>query len=115
MLDYPTAPRSTEAVETLICSVEELLWRVPAAADSELSRVRARATSALAAAKVAVANRVARIAEETTRPGATAYLDACVRERPGIALALAAMLGLAIGLWAERSAHGHQRRSRRLA
>jgi ElaB/YqjD/DUF883 family membrane-anchored ribosome-binding protein len=115
VFDYPTAPRSTEAVETLICSVEELLRRIPAAADSELSRVRARATNALAAAKAAVADRVARTAEKKTDPVAIAYLDACIRERPSIALAVAAMIGVAIGLWADRSAHSHQRRSGHLA
>jgi hypothetical protein len=40
-LDYPTEPRATEAIDTLIYSVEELLWRLPAAADSEMGR-RAR-------------------------------------------------------------------------
>lgn len=115
VLDYPTAPRSTEAVETLIYSVEELICRLPTAADSELSRARARATSALAAAKAAVAERIARTAQEKAYPVATAYLDACIRERPRTALALAAMLGLAIGLWAVRPTHWHQRRSRHLA
>src|SRR5215469_1849400 len=111
VLDYPTARRSTEAVETLISSVEELLWQFPAAADSELSRARARAISALAAAKAAVAERIARIAEEKDDRAAAAYLDACVRERPRTALAVAAVLGLAIGLWVDRSARWHQRRS----
>jgi ElaB/YqjD/DUF883 family membrane-anchored ribosome-binding protein len=69
-----------ETVETLICSVERLLGHLPAAADSEMSRLRVQAKNALAAAKAAVASDVPR-----------------VREWPGTALAVAAILGLAIG------------------
>jgi hypothetical protein len=59
-LDYPTEPRATEAIDTLIYSVEELLWRLPAAADSEMGRLRDQATNALAAARSAIAGNVAR-------------------------------------------------------
>jgi len=106
--DYPTAPRGTEAIETLICSVEELIRRLPAAADSEMGRLRARATNALAAAKVAVAVNVAR-ATEGTVPVATAY--DWVRKWPRTAVTAAAMLGLTLGLSASRSLCGHPRRA----
>ena len=106
--DYPTAPRGTEAVETLISSVEELIFRLPAAADSEIGRLRARATNALAAAKVAVAVNVARASERAV-PVANAYNWA--RKSPWSALAAAAMLGLALGFSASRSVHGRPRRA----
>jgi len=99
-----------EAVETLIWSVQELLSRLPAvAADSEMSRLRIRVTNALAAAKAAVAGNVARVTEQTDSL-ATAYFDARVRECPRVALALAALLGLAIGLLVNRSDQRRQRR-----
>jgi ElaB/YqjD/DUF883 family membrane-anchored ribosome-binding protein len=100
VLDYPTAPRSLEAVETLISSVEELLCRLPAT-DSQMGRLRAQATNALAAAKSALA---ANMTEDSAQPlsAERAYFDACVREWPRTALALAATLGLALGLVAAR-------------
>ncbi len=110
MLDYPTAPRATEALETLICSVEELLSRLPAAADSEMSRLRAKAANALAAAKAAVAGTVARVSGQP-EPLAATSLDACVREWPRTAIAVAALLGLAFGLSPGRLAQ-RLRRSR---
>ncbi len=110
MLDYPTAPRATEAVETLICSVEEFLSRLPVAADSELSRLRAKATSALTAAKAAVAGTVAPVSEQAD-PFAATSLAACVREWPGTAIAVAALLGLALGLRPGRHAQRLRRSS----
>jgi len=98
VLDYPTTPRGTEAVETLICSIEELLRRLPQVADSEMSRLRAQAANALAAAKAAVAGNRARAAEETDR-APRSPLDASVREWPRATLAVAALLGLAVGVW----------------
>jgi ElaB/YqjD/DUF883 family membrane-anchored ribosome-binding protein len=110
VLDYPTAPRALEAVETLISSVEALLGRLPAA-DSQLGRLRAQATNALAAAKsaVAAAGNAARQAgqPETAHSG---YLDACVRKWPRASVAIAATFGLALGLITIRYA-GRARRS----
>jgi ElaB/YqjD/DUF883 family membrane-anchored ribosome-binding protein len=110
--DYPAAARGTEAVETLICSVEELVARLPAAADSEMGRLRARATNALAEAKVAVAVDVARASKQTV-PVVTAYLDDWARKWPRTALAAAAMLGLALGLSFSRSGRSRPRRPSR--
>ena len=109
MLDYPTAPRSLEAVETLISSVEELLSRVPAT-DSQMGRLRAQATNALAAAKSALASNVT---EHSAQPrfAERAYFDAWVREWPRTALALAATLGLALGLVAARGGSGGRHRA----
>ena len=87
VLDYPTAPRGTEAVETLICSVEELLHELRTAADSDLDRLRARATSALAAAKAAVAVNVTPAFAQTNPAAATGNLDGWVRKWPTAALA----------------------------
>jgi ElaB/YqjD/DUF883 family membrane-anchored ribosome-binding protein len=98
VLDYPTEPRATEAIETLIYSFEELLRRLPAASDSEMRRLRDQAANALAAAKAAVAEHAARAAQ-LTHPLATAYLNEYVRESPRAALGVAAVLGLAIGFW----------------
>lgn len=110
VLDYPTEPRATEALETLISSMEELLYRLPTASDSEMGRLRVRATNALAAAKAAAAANLARAAVDT-EPVRTGYLVLRVREWPKTALAVAAMLGLFIGLWGGQFA---QRRPRRL-
>jgi len=108
LLDYPVAPQGMEAVETLIWSVPELRARLPAAAaDSEMSRMRIRVTNSLAAAKATVAGNVARVTERTD---SLATVDARVRECPRIALALAALLGLAAGLSVNRSDHRRQRR-----
>jgi ElaB/YqjD/DUF883 family membrane-anchored ribosome-binding protein len=110
VLDYPTAPRSTETVEALICSVESLLGRLPAATDSEMSRLRVQAKNALAAAKAAVASDAARLSGKIG-PLPAAYLDARVREWPGTALALTAIVGLALGFWTGRTAYRRPRRS----
>jgi ElaB/YqjD/DUF883 family membrane-anchored ribosome-binding protein len=109
VLDYPTAPRSLEAVETLISSVEELLGRLPAT-DSQIGRLRAQAMNALAAAKSALASNMT---AESTEPRSAerAYFDAWVREWPRTALALAATLGLALGLGAARGGSWGRRRA----
>jgi ElaB/YqjD/DUF883 family membrane-anchored ribosome-binding protein len=110
VLDYPTAPRALEAVQTLISSVEALLSRLPAA-DSQLGRLRAQATNALAAAKSAVAV-AGNAANESLQPAParTASLEAYVRKWPRTSVAMAATLGLALGLTAVRYA-GRRRRS----
>ncbi|MGN6454346.1 MAG: hypothetical protein ACTHL7_14930 [Steroidobacteraceae bacterium] len=108
VLEYPTAPRGTEAVETLIGSVEELLHGLRTAADSDLGRLRARATDALAAAKVAVALNLTPVAAEND-PVAAGHLDGWIRRWPTAAVAGAALLGIALG----RSVSGVHRRSRR--
>jgi hypothetical protein len=102
ILDYPTEPRATEAIETLICAVEELLWRIPGVADSEIGRLRAQVTSALPAARDAIA----RNAEPKVQsdPFFTPYLDACTRDWAGLFLGAAMMFGLAVGLWSGRFA-----------
>ena len=110
VLDYPTAPRSTETVETLIYSVERLLGQFPAAADSEMSRLRVQAKNALAAAKAAVARDEARLSGKIAPPPA-AYLRARIREWPGTALAVAAILGIAVGVCTGRAARSRPRRS----
>jgi ElaB/YqjD/DUF883 family membrane-anchored ribosome-binding protein len=95
----------------VIYRVEELLWRLPAAADSEMGRLRDQATNALAAARSAIAGNVARAETDLL---AAADLDAHVREWPRTALGAAVMFGLAIGLWSGRPGHRRRRRSRRL-
>jgi ElaB/YqjD/DUF883 family membrane-anchored ribosome-binding protein len=97
-----------ESVEILICSVERLLGRLPAAADSELGRLRAQAKDALAAAKAAVASDAARVTGKIgPLPAASTY----PRVNDWQVLAVAAMVGLAIGVWAGRIAHRRARRS----
>ena len=103
VLDYPTEPRATEAIETLIYSIEELLWRLPGTADSEMQRLRDQAANALAAARAAVCGQVTQTAQPTPSLG-TAYLNAYVRESPAMALGAAAVVGLAIGFWSGRFA-----------
>jgi len=98
-----------ETVETLICSVERLLGRLPTAADSEMGRLRVQAKDALAAAKAAVASDVARVAEKIG-PLPAAYLHARINEW-GTALAVATMVGLAVGVCTTRIAHRRPRSS----
>ncbi len=95
VLDYPTAPRGLEAVETLISSVEELVCRLPTT-DSQIGRLRTQATNALAAAKVAVASHSIGQPEESETSAGT-DLDAWVRKWPRTAVAVAVTLGLAVG------------------
>ena len=109
VLDYPTLPRGTEAVETLIGSVEELLHGLRTAADSDLGRLRTRATNALAAAKVAVALNLTPAAADND-PVAAGHLDGWIRSWP--TAAGAAALGIAIGLSVSR-VHRRSWRSRR--
>jgi ElaB/YqjD/DUF883 family membrane-anchored ribosome-binding protein len=110
VLDYPTAPRSTETIETLIYSVERLLGQFAAGADSEMSRLRVQANNALAAAKAAVARDEARLSGKIA-PLPAAYLPARIRELPGTALAVAAILGIAVGVCTGRAARSRPRRS----
>ncbi len=110
--DYPTDPRGTEAVETLISSIEELLCRIPAAADSEMGRMRARAINALTVAKAAVAENAAR-AGQASAPRATSYFDAWVSAWPRSTLAAAGALGLVIGICSSRLIPSRPRRSSR--
>jgi len=98
-----------ETVNILICSVERLLGRLPTAADSEMGRLRVQAKDALAAAKAAVASDAARISEKIG-PLPAAYLHARINEW-GTALAVAAMVGLAVGVWTARIAQRHLRSS----
>lgn len=108
VLDYPTAPQSMESVEILICSVERLLGQLPAAADSELGQLRVQAKDALAAAKAAVARDAVRV---TGKIGSlpAAYIHPRINHWQ--ALAVAAMVGLAVGVWTGRVAHRRQRSS----
>jgi ElaB/YqjD/DUF883 family membrane-anchored ribosome-binding protein len=109
VLDYPTAPRAFEAVETLISSVEALLSRLPAA-DSQVGRLRAQATNALAAAKCAVAAE-GNAANESLQPQRPVSLQAYVRKWPRTSVAMAATLGLALGLTAVRYAGWRRRKA----
>jgi ElaB/YqjD/DUF883 family membrane-anchored ribosome-binding protein len=99
-----------ETVEALICSVERLLGRLPAGTDSEMSRLRLQAKNALTAAKAALASDAARPAGKIS-PLPLAYLDARLREWPGTALTVTAIVGLAIGFWTCRTAYRRPRRS----
>ncbi len=107
--DYPTDPRATEAVETLISSVEELLCRFPAARDSEMGRVRSRTINALTVAKAVVAENFP-IEGPAGRPPARSELEAWIVARPRAALAVAGALGLVIGFcsswWVSRHRRG---------
>lgn len=106
VLDYPAARTASEDVRVLIAIVDRLLRQIDAAADSELGKLRAQARNALAAATAAVA------ADATEMRGAMGELaqravrqrHLYVRDRPLPALGLSALCGLAIGLWAGRSA-----------
>ena len=101
-MDYPTEPRATEAMELLIYSVEQLLWRLPGVADAEIGRLRGQVTSALQAARDAIALDTAPMVQSD--PVFTRYLDTCARGRPGIFFGAAMMFGLAIGLCSGRFA-----------
>ena len=102
VLDYPTTPVATEELQILIATVEHLLLRVHAAADSELGRMRARTANALARAKVSAARYAAQMREEgtTAKEGGR---NVEVRERAWIAAGFTALLALSIGLYAGRS------------
>ncbi len=112
VLDYPTDPRATEAVETLISSVEELLCRFPAAGDSEMGRVRSRAIGALTVVKAVVAENFAKAGDAGTR-APRSYLEARVGAWPRTALATAGALGLVLGLCSSRWASRRPRRPSR--
>ena len=106
VLDYPAARAATEDVQVLFSVVDRLVREIDAAADSELGKLRAEARNALAAAKAAEAADATEMREATGEPNPRAAwpLYLYVRDRPWVALGLSAACGLAIGLWAARSA-----------
>ena len=104
VLDYPTSPVATEDVQVLISTVDELLRRIDATADSELGRLGSQTRSALAAARMSVAANAAKVREEMgglAKDGG-AYVD-YVREQRLVTLGTTALFALAIGLWVGRS------------
>ena len=106
VLDYPVPRAANEDLQVLMSTVDELLQEINVTADSELGRLRAQTRNALAAATVTLAANEAKVREgkgELAREGG-AYFGMYVRERPRVSLGLTALIALAIGLWAGRSA-----------
>ena len=104
VLDYPTTAVPTEDLQVLMSTVDELLRRINAAADSELGRLGSQTRGALAAARMTVAANAAKVREEMGEFAKDG--GACVeyvRERPAVTLGLTALFALAIGLWVGRS------------
>jgi len=90
-----------EEVRLLISAVEDLISRIGAAADPELRRLRTQAETALVAAKGAIAEGGGRIRDQAQ--GIAEQGDAYVRERPWTFMGVAALLVLAVGVWAGRA------------
>ena len=104
VLDYPTSPVTTEDVQVLMSTVDELLRRIDATADSELGRLGSQTRSALAAARMTMAANAAEVREEKSKlaKDGGAHVD-YVREQPLVTLGITALFALTIGLWVGRS------------
>jgi ElaB/YqjD/DUF883 family membrane-anchored ribosome-binding protein len=106
VLDYPTAPTAVEDMRVLLATVDELLQRINTPADSELGRLRTETRAALVAAQAAVATYAAQVRgkKKGYARASRARLDTYVRDRPGAIIGLTALVVLAIGFCAGRSA-----------
>jgi ElaB/YqjD/DUF883 family membrane-anchored ribosome-binding protein len=104
VLDYPTTPAATEDLQILISTIEDLLVRLHAAADSEVGRLRVRTANAVVRVKAAVARDGIPLTQR--RPIAKEgrmNVRVYMHERPWVTLGLMALLVLSIGLYAGRS------------
>jgi len=90
-----------EEVRLLIAAVDDLISRIGAAADPELRRLRTQTETALVAVKDAIAEGGGRVRDQAQAIAEQG--DAYVRERPWSSMGIAALLVLAVGVWAGRA------------
>jgi ElaB/YqjD/DUF883 family membrane-anchored ribosome-binding protein len=104
VLDSPTARKVSDyangQVNNFLDSVEDLTKALKDIDTPEIARVRAKVKIALVAAKSAVADTASQIRSQAQQVGKRT--DGFVRENPWQVIGIAAVVGLAVGIFASR-------------
>jgi ElaB/YqjD/DUF883 family membrane-anchored ribosome-binding protein len=104
VLDSPTARKVSDyangQVNNFLDSVEDLTKALKDVDTPEIARVRAKVKIALVAAKSAVADTAYQIRSQAQQVGKRT--DGFVRENPWQVIGIAAVVGLAVGIFASR-------------
>jgi ElaB/YqjD/DUF883 family membrane-anchored ribosome-binding protein len=104
VLDSPTARKVSDyangQVNNFLESVEDLTKALKDIDTPEIARVRAKVKIALVAAKSAVADTASQIRSQAQQVGKRT--DGFVRENPWQVIGIAAVVGLAVGIFASR-------------
>jgi ElaB/YqjD/DUF883 family membrane-anchored ribosome-binding protein len=104
VLDSPTARKvgdyANGQVNSFLESVEDLTKALKDIDTPEIARVRAKVKIALVAAKSAVADTASQIRSQAQQVGKRT--DGFVRENPWQVIGIAAVVGLAVGIFASR-------------
>jgi len=91
-------------IRNLIADVEDLLKGVANIGDADVARLRARVTETMNTAKQTLMERTETL--RTQASDAAAATDDYVRERPWVAIGIAAAIGVAVGMLAGRRTGG---------
>jgi ElaB/YqjD/DUF883 family membrane-anchored ribosome-binding protein len=104
VLDSPTARKVSDyangQVNNFLDSVDDLTKALKDVDTPEIARVRAKVKIALVAAKSAVADTASQIRSQAQQVGKRT--DGFVRENPWQVIGIAAIVGLAVGIFASR-------------
>jgi len=104
VLDSPTARKVSDyangQVNNFLDSVDDLTKALKDVDTPEIARVRAKVKIALMAAKSAVADTASQIRSQAQQVGKRT--DGFVRENPWQVIGIAAIVGLAVGVFASR-------------
>jgi ElaB/YqjD/DUF883 family membrane-anchored ribosome-binding protein len=104
VLDSPTARKVSDyangQVNSFLDSVEDLTKALKDIDTPEIARVRAKVKIALVAAQSAVADTASQIRSQAQQVGKRT--DGFVRENPWQVIGIAAVVGLAVGIFASR-------------
>src|ERR1700689_486652 len=87
-------------VRSFLDNVEDLTRALKDVDSPDLAKVRAQAKIALAAAKSAVADTASQLRDQAQHPGRQTH--AFVRDNPWQVIGIAALVGLAVGIFASR-------------
>jgi ElaB/YqjD/DUF883 family membrane-anchored ribosome-binding protein len=92
-------------IRNLIADVEDLLKGVANVGDADIARLRARVMDTVQQAKTTLKDRTETLRTQAT--DAAAVADDYVRERPWVAIGIAAAVGIAVGMLAGRRGGGN--------
>lgn len=97
---YGEDAAGSSEIHNLIADVEDLLKGVANVGDADIARLRARVTETVQSAKETLKERTEMLRSQAT--DAAAVADDYVRERPWVAIGVAAAIGIAVGMMAGR-------------
>lgn len=92
-------------IRNLIADVEDLLKGVANVGDADIARLRARVMDTVQQAKTTLKDRTETLRAQAT--DAATVADDYVRERPWVAIGIAAAVGVAVGMLAGRRGGGY--------